>query len=162
MDFDYSNAKDHLWNYRSCSGYKVEGPGAAGWYEIYCHTFCDVLEAAGFDTNEDYCRLLTEMNQSKGCGDLSPDFAPGQSHKAAAYGLIVFDLLLRAEALPYAPRDMFALHQELVECMCYATGYIGYVDSKARHAPQPCEAGLAKGNSGWGNRSRGVTLAVGP
>jgi uncharacterized protein (DUF1330 family) len=31
----------------------------------------------------------------------------------------------------------------------------------ARQAPQPCEAGLAKGKSGWPNRSRGVILAVG-
>ena len=113
MKLDFSNAGTKLGKeYRSVSGLEIDDRWAL-WFELYCHAFLQKLESLGFTNDADLERLLDHMNQYDDLGDfICQDH---EHHELAAYGLVVFDRMLRAET-KVSNFEFFNLHSELTEC----------------------------------------------
>lgn len=119
MRDDFSNAKRYLCvDYRSISGLEIE-PEWAVWFELYRDAFVAELESQGFTSDSDFARLLSDMDEYNDVGSFLGD-PDEQRADMAAYGLIVFDRILRAEAAKVDHFSVFCMHQELMECYGFA------------------------------------------
>jgi len=112
---DFSNAKAFLCDeLRSVSGLKI-APEWLVWSEMYGHAFVEKLEAKGFGSPSEFAKLLTRMDGFNNVGEFLYE-AEEQEAEMAAYGLLVFDRILRAESAKVDHWSVFAMHQELIEC----------------------------------------------
>lgn len=115
MGFDFSNARTRLdREYRSISGLKIE-PEWDGWFEAYRDVFCEKLDSLGFTNEADFVALLVRMDEYNSVGEFLFD-EDQQQAEMAAFGLVVFDRILRAEAANVSHSDVFSMHDALVEC----------------------------------------------
>lgn len=115
MELDLSNARTRLCKeYKSITGLKIE-PEWSIWFELYREYFCDKLNSLGFTNEDDFVKLLEVMGQHENVGSFLYD-EDEQEAELAAFGLILFDRILRAEAANVNHAKVFAMHQELMEC----------------------------------------------
>lgn len=136
MKSGFQNARANLWdNYKTISG--LDPGNYASWYEAYRDVFCDKLTALGCTTDDDYSYILSRMNACSSVGDfLGKD--PEQAH-LAAFGLILFDRIIRAIAANASHETVFQIHEDLAECFTYVLEDVGLrararAGAKARHA----------------------------
>ena len=90
------------------------------WFETYAHAFVDKLDSLGVKDEADFVALLVRMDQYIYLGDLLYD-EEKQGAEIAAYGLIAFDRMVRADISTISHPDLFAMHAELMECYGYVT-----------------------------------------
>ncbi len=118
MEIDFRNAKTRLCKeHKSISGLKIE-PEWLIWFELYRDVFCDKLDSLGFTNEDDFVKLLETMDKYNNVGSFLYD-GDAQQAEMAAYGLVVFDRILRAEAAHVNHFTVFCMHQELMECYSY-------------------------------------------
>ncbi len=117
MKLGFENAREHLWhNYKTVSGLD---PGSYfNWYEMYRNAFCDQLTELGFKTDDDYSRILTQMNKCSGIGDFLEE-PKQQIAELAAFGLISFDRIIQAITHNASHQEIFDMHEGLAECLSY-------------------------------------------
>jgi hypothetical protein len=115
MSIDFSNAwtcvNDEL---KTVSGLKVVDP-YIGWFEIYCVDFAQVLEQHGYTSDFAWASLLEEMDRFDSFGE-AVNSPTNEDLEMAAFGLILFDRILRAESNGTDYEDLFVMHEELHVC----------------------------------------------
>ncbi|MHB8949176.1 MAG: hypothetical protein ACYC4S_08950 [Rhodoferax sp.] len=118
MDVDFSNAKTRLCQeYKTISGLTID-LDLSSWFEMYRDVFCDKLESMGFTSDADFEQLLTSMNQYENVGSLL--FDEENQVEMAAFGLIMFDRIIRAMAEKTSHSSLFLMHEDLFICFGFA------------------------------------------
>lgn len=119
MNFDFTNARTRLGEeYKSISGLKIDLEWSV-WFELYREVFCEKLDSLGFTNEADFVALLVRMDEYNNIGEFLIDQEKQQA-EMAAYGLVVFDRILRSEAANVSHFAVFCMHQELHECYGFA------------------------------------------
>lgn len=117
MEVDYSNARTRVCNeYKSISG--LDMGEWASWFELYCHGFMDKLDLLGFTDEADFVALLVKMDKYPDIGYFMFEDIKSKNYLAevSAYGLVVFDRIVRSDIAKLSHQDLFGMHMELVEC----------------------------------------------
>jgi len=110
----FDNARTNLWNLLSISGLDIEEDWLT-YFEMYRDVFMGRLDQLGITNEDDFVALLKTMDQYGTMGWVLCDDASQQA-EYAAYGLIVFDRLMRAEKAGVSHAEFFNMTQELLEC----------------------------------------------
>lgn len=121
MKVDFSNARTRLIKeYKSISGLKIDPNGEwAVFFEMYREQFCGKLEAMGFTSDADYERILMTMDTYESPGEFVNGLR-GQDDEKSAFGLIMFDRILRADSKNMRHIDLFCMHLDLMDCSRFA------------------------------------------
>ncbi len=115
MKIDLTNAKNRLCKeYKTVSGLEIPDRWIT-WFELYRDDFIEELEKFGFGDEAKFDRLILEMNEFDNVGSFLDEYEL-QRAELAAFGLILFDRILRAESTSVNHADLFAMHEALVEC----------------------------------------------
>jgi hypothetical protein len=119
MELDFTNAKQNLYNeYKTASGADIPDELTV-YYELYRDVFCDAIEVELLLGCEfDFCKLLENASRAEYFFDLSDLIGelPHQLAHIAAFGLVVFDRLVRARTGTTDLDDFFFKHEMLFEC----------------------------------------------
>ena len=118
MELNFENAKQNLDDYKTASGADI--PDNFGiYYEMYRDVFCDAIDVELLLGCEfSYPRLLTNASRAEYMFDLLElvEGLPNQMAHIAAFGLVLFDRMVRAR---YGSTDagiLFDMHETLFEC----------------------------------------------
>lgn len=115
MYSNFDNAKTRLCKeYKSIRGMAID-PEWWIWFELYRDAFVTRLDKLGITDEGDFVTLLQNMDQYENVGSFLCDVELQQA-ELAAFGLIVFDRIMRAEKAGVNHAEVFAMHQDLIEC----------------------------------------------
>lgn len=138
----FSNAKQHIYALKTVSG----AEDSLGFFEIYRDVFCEYLEAQGCKSDESYSSLLSSVNGYEGVGDfMCSEMDVSQKMELAAFGLVLYDRLLRAAENRASYVDFFLISSDLSECVeSVSVGFSirerAHSAALARHAKDPKQA----------------------
>lgn len=138
MNVNVGNFLENFEDQKTISGVKVTG-NYSSWFEHYSETFYEALCSLGYTPDNGQDDLLNRMTKFSNAGEFLRR-GYGQKAEMAAFGLIMFDRLVRAEAESKSYQDVFVIHEALSECC----GYV--LDGAARQivARNAARAMLAK------------------
>ena len=124
MTLDLSNAYRNLLNLKTASGLEIPDD-MSPWFESYTNAFLNVLTNSGYNENEIniIVKIIHEDSEQYSYNNQLArsdprDFGPeeiNEKHRCAAYGLLVFDEIIRLFKNPTDQSLIFAYHELLIE-----------------------------------------------
>ncbi len=118
MSFDLLDAKDNLYNLRTISGLIPDGT-MNGWIEMFREPFLDKLESLGFNTSAELAGVLDRMIDYEDAGEFLLWPESNQDCEMSAFGLILFDRLVRLRNSNAPVDDCLNKLFQLFECYGY-------------------------------------------
>jgi hypothetical protein len=112
---DFRDARKNLWGLKkTASGMALDGTHYSFLHECLRASNCVLLDLLGCKSAKDYSAIFTRMNEFSHVGEFWDDENP-QLADIAAYGLIMFERIMQAEADKASYEDYFLLHEQLSE-----------------------------------------------
>lgn len=119
MAIDFKSARKNCWETdKTVGGVSLAGHPYDIYYDGYRHCFCNQLDLMGYGSDQDYCDILTQMNEHLTVGSFLSDETQ-QLAELSAFGLLTFERLVLAEARNAPYEEIFRLHEALCECQLY-------------------------------------------
>lgn len=112
---DFRDAKKNLWGLKkTASGMALDDTHYSFPHECLRTSSCVLLDLLGCKSAKDYSVIFTRMNEFVHVGQFWDDDNP-QLADIAAYGLIMFERIMQAEADKASYEEYFLLHEQLSE-----------------------------------------------